>query len=44
MNESNNSSGGYWVLLGLFALLAAPVVIDYIVHPSAANAEVEAAK
>jgi hypothetical protein len=32
--QSQKSSGGYWVLLGLVALLVTPMAIGYYVIPS----------
>jgi hypothetical protein len=32
--NSQKSSGGYWMLLGLVALLAAPMAVGYYVIPS----------
>lgn len=40
--KTQKSSGGYWMLFGLVALLAAPMAVGYYVLPSAPQATVHA--
>jgi hypothetical protein len=40
--QTQKSTGGYWMLLGLVVLLAAPLAVGYYVIPSAPASTVHA--
>ena len=41
-SKVQSSSGGIWMLVGLVALLAMPIVIDHMISSSAPDAHAEA--